>query len=52
MGPNDITLGFGGGASRLLKDILSHYADVSFQWRGGSTTLFVSLRSRHKSHEL
>ena len=23
MGPNDITLGFGGGASRLLKDILS-----------------------------
>lgn len=31
MGPNDITLGFGGGGSRLLKDILSHYADVSFQ---------------------
>ena len=31
MGPNDINLGFGGGASRLLKDILSHYADVSFQ---------------------
>lgn len=51
MGLNDITLGFGGGGSRLLKDILSHYADVSFQW-GGSTTLFVSLRSRHKSHEL
>ena len=35
MGPNEITLiGFGGGGSGLLKDILSHYADVSFQWRG------------------
>ena len=35
MGLNDITLGFGGGGSGLLEDILSHYADVSFQWRGG-----------------
>ena len=31
MGLNDITLGFGGGGSGLLEDILSHYADVSFQ---------------------
>ena len=35
MGLNDITFGFGGGGSGLLEDILSHYADVSFQWRGG-----------------
>lgn len=31
MGLNDITFGFGGGGSGLLEDILSHYADVSFQ---------------------
>lgn len=35
MGLNDITLGFGGGGSGLLEDILSHYADVSFSVTGG-----------------